>query len=221
MKYILKIMLLLGASVSLVAQEQRSEAPLRNAEVQVTAHYATVRSLSRPAARTFFRELAPEMQADLWTIHIDRFVRAHPELNDEQRGLAYEAIGMIASGFPEWIGGSSEEAAREQAVLQRFRTRALAAFPYELAQEAFSQLGKYVKVGETPIGRGEPRLRVAPHWPEPPCDCSMSSDFCDQATNPTGYRCKADPCVTDTWGCGWFWWQACTGLCGEDPPPGG
>ena len=205
------------------AEAQESRVALHNNNGSVTAAYASIRSLGRAEGARFYKELPSDMQADVWTVHLARFVSVHPEITDDQRALIYEALGMLSSDMGQRIvNGSRSEADRAQTSLRNFKMRTLVAFPRALAQEAFSDLGVYATQDEVRSRRAatsEFRLRIAtesvPKTPECNCTLGNSTDFCDQVTNPSGYYCNAKDCISSSWGCGWIWWEPCTGVCGE------
>lgn len=82
--------------------------------------------------------MTPQMHADVWTLHLTRILRAHPEFTPGQRSLIHEGLGLIASGIFEIDRSSREWTVEGRQTLRDFSNRVNAAFPPEIARALMS-----------------------------------------------------------------------------------
>jgi len=86
--------------------------PLRNARADVLTVYSTLRVMPRGDAKLSFSQLSPEMKADVWTLHLEQFLDEHQNLLEEQREVIFEGLGLLASGLPAKLVGTSDSQIR-------------------------------------------------------------------------------------------------------------
>jgi hypothetical protein len=131
--------LLHAASMLLSARAAFAATPaFANQRDEVTREYESIASSPRWAARMRFRELDASMRRDVFILHLTVFMEQHPELTTDQRGVIYEAIGLLASGTLE---DDTPESAR---ALQRLVT---------LARGALGEAMTRYSIGGTGLSR--------------------------------------------------------------------
>jgi hypothetical protein len=200
--------ILLAASVlfcAIAASGQEFEGRLRGARAEVEASYAELQTLSAGDVREQFAKLTPQMQGDVWTTHLLRVLDDHPELSHEQRGVFYEALGLIASGMfeadkrsPAW-----QTQFREQLTYLDGRARQL--LPPELHHRALYSLNREAARVLFQPGRRDVTVNYI-------CHCNTINGALDCGGDKTCYRIGQE-CTRTTAGCGQFFQDPCNGLC--------
>jgi hypothetical protein len=211
-----------------------SELPLRTQRDIVHRLYDVI-SAPQVDARSIYATLTVDLQADLWTFQLERFLAENPDLTPEQYGVTAEAIGLLSSGVHHHIAtGESEDAARALAAMSNLTTRIQKAF---LPSEgiAFAQLGRSavdsasyaLARGRGPdhsndqplnhVGRVAANAQRREVTPNAECECNTESDWCTLWQSPTApiNDCVARPmtCTRTPAGCGTFWEYGCNGIC--------
>jgi hypothetical protein len=188
--------------------------PLRNSRIDVEATYVQIASSDPATRRDLYSPLTVQMKEDLWTVQLEHFINQHPELDQEQRSVVYEALGLLAAGVLEQDSAAQDFATRTSHLQQR----AGAVFSRSWVEAAFVKLG----APETPMtmlrsgnNTDESRASIEParhiSWL---CDCNTDpqQDFCGGLTGPE--HCIGGKRVcTFTTGCGWWWSYGCDGYC--------
>lgn len=182
------------------AMAQERAAGLRLAQPDAAAKYEFLRTLSKSDMRSEWVQLSPAMKRGIWTLHLTQFLDDRPELTPEQRGVVFEALGLIASGIFEVDYRSPEYATRVLEPVRQLERRARAVMPKELVREVLLQLSPEA---------GRPGFRAAA---QNTCYCrrSAGSEDCP------GGMCVQDPnwCAFYPY-CGPMMMEACDGVCGE------
>lgn len=203
-KAILLLVLLLSA---MVAGAQERFIPLRNPYPEVQAKYDSIQFLNRAELREAMGTMAPTMAADIWTVHIVRILRAHPEFTPAQRSLIYEALGLIVSGSFEIDRASREWLEQGRPTLRDLAKRVNAAFPDDIARSLMLDPRDPLMTLPLPGGPRDRRLESQGwEW----CHCSIYYDMECHFSN------CADPPVIGclVWnGCGPWTFDACDGIC--------
>jgi len=227
------VFLLACAFTSGLYAQTSPEVPLREQRDVVHRMYDVI-SASQADARSIYAALTVDLQADLWTFQLERFLAENPDLTPEQYAVTAEAIGLLSSGAHHRIAmGESEDAARALAAMSNLTTRIQQVF---LPSEgmAFANLGSAAVDSASDAlarGRGHDRSdqpskygsRVAANaqrrdvTPNAECECSTESDWCTVWQSPTApiNDCVARPmtCTRTPAGCGTFWDYGCNGIC--------
>ncbi len=187
MRKTIATVLLLVVALPVLAQER---------ERNLGAIYDGLGPMSCGERKEAYRSYDREQQLELWTLHLQRFLAAHPQLTPTQRSFVYEALGMIASGALDRVGDPAATS-----LVQAFQERALRQFDRETGLDAFVRLGG--KRDPAAGARRPSRVRVN----EPLCDCEGDEDC-------GGFECNFfRPCQEGFWGCGWLGQQLCVGTC--------
>lgn len=163
------LMLVLVVCAMAAGAAERSVA-LRNPEPEVRLRYDSLQFMDRQELRETMASLTPKMQADVWTLHLLRVLRAHPEFTAEQRSLIYEGLGLIASGIFEIDRKSPEWTSQARETLLGLTRRVNAAFPPEIARSLMSDPRDSLMVSP-PAAAGVNRFRIGAQadW----CTCSV------------------------------------------------
>ncbi len=160
--------------------------------------YRVLVSLQGAERKAVYARFDGAAKAGLWTLHLEKFVAAHPELTDEQRVLIAEARELLGSEVLQALESKSPaEVADAKNAIQAFEGRATKSFSRELYSAAFVRLG--------PPTKSTTVLRVASFRPD--CYCNPNFDECD------GGACSTGWCWTTPYGCGTFGGSMCTGMC--------
>jgi len=163
-------------------------------ERNIGAAYDALAPLSCSERKALVHEYPREQQLELWTLHLQRFLAAHPELSGEQRSLVFEGLGMISSGL---LHRTDDPAAKS--LVAAFKQRAQQQFDRDTFADAFVRLG-----GRPDRSRGDRRpSRVRTTIPD--CACADEGDC-------GGFDCYNFTCRFVE-GCGPFGFDICTGLC--------
>lgn len=207
--------LLICVSMAGVAYSKEHTLALRNPRPTVEAAYDELALMSDTQLRNGYGKISPDLRADLWIFHLQRYLDAHPSLPEAERELVLEAIGLVATGLVD-LGSNPETADEARAIATRFSERARAVMPIDHIADAFVALGKQPRpAGDTPVHRSKLPNRIVPlclpGTCQPECDCATGSDWCDGITNPD-YICATKPC-TPSWGCGLLLLYDCNGVC--------
>lgn len=203
------------ASSTILADER--PLALRNPRVTVEAAYDELEVMSADQTRSGYSKLAVDLRADLWIVHLQRFLDAHPAIDQAERDVVLQAIGLIATGL---IDRGSDPATTQQArtIVDAFSERALRVMTRADFMDAFVNLGE--QPGRRTAGVDQKGLRhhppiiplCAPGQCSPECTCAGGSDWCDEITNPDQY-CNTAILCTPTWGCGTLLLYDCNGIC--------
>jgi hypothetical protein len=137
------------------AQDQRS-APdrdvtmqqngfLRHARTDVEAEHEAIWTLETGQARERYRSLPSEMKADVWTIHLERFLIEHPDLTPAQRAVVSDALDLIASGLIEANNAIDHSSPLWETIVhqpvKKLQERANAEFGDGLERDIFTRIG--------------------------------------------------------------------------------
>lgn len=201
------LMALVGLTdISALYGEDITRVPLRNSRIEVEATYARLGATDMATRREIYGSLPDAMKEDLWTVQLEYFITDHPDLTAAQRSVAYEAIGLLATG--------GLQATESVAALQ---SRAYAVFSKNLLNAAFVNLGS--PDGAVAMLRAGSVNEVSEQAPRPVhaswlCDCNTDpqQDFCGADLGPAKCLDGRRVC-TFTSGCGWWWSYACDGYC--------
>lgn len=233
MKTLIAAALVLSLGSSLPADAARpSDLPLRSDRQMVQQVYDVV-SDADVDAKPIYRGLAAELQADLWTLQMQEFLAAGPNLTVEQHSIVAEALGLLTAGVHLRDHGSIEESARATAAIDHLSARIRASFTRSEAA-VFTQLGRYaIQESLTSLAhRAAADLPKDDHDPKPlreiridavrgpiasnaDCECSTESDWCYNSPTAPIQSCIARPmqCTRTPAGCGTFWTYGCNGMC--------
>jgi hypothetical protein len=146
--------------------------------------------------------LPPATQQDLWTVHLEAYLRDHSNLTADQQSVIFDCIGQLALGVIEKNHADAAAARELDPGIRQLEARARVAFLPEEASTLFIRMG-----GPDAVARATTRTPLAVR-----CECSTVSDWCYDPTSPfwkcsRPYRCQfAD-------GCGFLWQYACDGVC--------
>jgi hypothetical protein len=197
---ILLVSLVLLFTVTASAQELKGR--LRGAQLEVEASYDTLRSFNGRDVKPEFAKLTPQMQADVWTLHLVEVIADHPELTHEQRSVLFEALGFIASGAFEADRNSPDWNTQVREPLTYIEKRAKALLSPELVQIALYDLNK-----EAALERlHRPTFRVTTNET---CHCNQAGNDCFPSV-----PCERGfPKCTLAQGCGPMYLDICNGLC--------
>src|SRR6266480_192565 len=61
--------------------------------------YQSLVSMSMSARRIAFKDLAPEMQDEVWKAHLKHFLEERLDLTDNERSVVLEALGLLDAGI--------------------------------------------------------------------------------------------------------------------------
>ena len=164
-------------------------------ERNIRAAYDALAPLGCGERKEAYRAAPREQQLALWTLHLQRFLAAHPELTGTQRSFVFEGLGMIASGA---LYREDDPAAKS--LVQAFKERGLQQFDRQTFDDAFVKLGGR---RDPAVGARRPsRVRTL----QPYCDCDGEQDC-------PGTECDwFHPC-TEVIACGPFGMDYCLGVC--------
>ena len=185
-KTITAVLLVLVALPVLAQQAERSIGTL----------YDGLSTLGCGQRRVAYHSYSREQQLELWTLHLQKFLAAHPKLTEPQRKLVLEGLDMIASGA---LDGINNPAATK--LVQKFKERALQQFDQETFKDAFVRLGGRPNRA-TNVGRVE---RVKSQL-QPFCDCDGEGDC-------GGGNCNYFKPCSEIIACGPFGMDWCLGVC--------
>jgi hypothetical protein len=160
--------------------------------------YKDLVSLQGAERKAVYARFDGTAKAELWTLHLEKFVAAHPELTDPQRAMIAEGTELLASGVLKALKStSSVEVEDARNAILAFEARATRLFSRELYSAAFVRLGPPTKSASV--------LQVSSLRPE--CFCNPYYDEC------SGGECYTGLCWVMPDGCGTFGWDICTGMC--------
>jgi hypothetical protein len=160
--------------------------------------YKVLVSLQGAERKAVYARFDGAAKAELWTLHLEKFVAAHPELTDPQRAIIAEGRDLLASGVLKALKStSSTEVEDARNAILAFEVRATRLFSRELYSAAFVRLG--------PPAKSASVLQVSSLRPE--CFCNPYYDSC------SGGECYTGACLVMPEGCGTFGWDICTGMC--------
>lgn len=190
---------------AIVAGAAERSIPTRNPQPAVLQKYESLQFLDRKELREAMAQMTPQMHADVWTLHLTRILRAHPEFTPEQRSLIHEGLGLIASGIFEIDRSSREWTVEGRQTLRDLSNRVKAAFPPEIARALMSDPRDSLMTEPAPADRLN-RFRIAAQWEWCTCSVYFQTD------------CGVDRCFeSNCWPyytCGPWMSDTCDGLCG-------
>ena len=222
-KLLVAMFLCLGFSFS-VSAARVVDLPLRTNRVAVQQMYDVLSDANVDAKDTYLG-LSTDLQADLWTLQLEHFLAANPELTPEQYSVVAETIGLLSTGIHHRRRTSSAEAAHATESLRLLTARIKSAFTREEGA-VFGQLGysavdrsvsSLASSGDQSDPSDEKRNRAirsnAPAGSiisNGECNCNSEDDWCYW-----GYMCIPRPlsCTRTPAGCGTLWEKGCNGLC--------
>lgn len=187
-------------ALTLTAQELPGR--LRGAEVDVAATYDHLRSFNGREVKAEFAKLPAQMQADVWTMHLVQVIADHPELTPDQRGVLFEALGLIASGAFEADRTSPEWTTRVREPLAHIEARAKALLSPELVQIALYDLDRDAALSR--LKRATRRVTT-----NETCNCHQGGTDC----SPDVPCERGFPRCTLAQGCGPMYLDGCNGTC--------
>ena len=216
------LVLLVAAALPVFAARPYSpDEPLNNSRGNVIVAYGRISEVSGSERGRLYSTMSPTMQADLWILHLQYFLEDHEQLTPRQRAVIYDAIRFLASGVLSIKRDDPEWQTKVQEPSKQLESRMKMTLGYSLAREATAHLGHpepYI-VSVTPVGQYQEShaSRFIPKPLNATCECAAGDDWCcvgDCLTSSTP-RCHAGlyECI-ETRGCGWFWQDACDGMCG-------
>jgi hypothetical protein len=160
--------------------------------------YKVLVSLQGAERKAAYAHFDGRTKAELWMLHLEKFVAAHPELTDAQRAVIAEGRALLASGVLQALKSkSSAEVEDARNAVLTFEARATRLFSRELYSAAFVRLG--------PPTKSVSVLRVSSLRPE--CFCNPYYNEC------SGGECYTGECWVMPEGCGTFGLDICTGMC--------
>lgn len=175
---------------------------LRGARADAERTYDVLRSFNRSDVKVQFAALTPQLQADVWTVHLTRVIAEHPELTPDQRGVLFEALGLIASGAFEADRNDPEWNARVREPLAHIEARARLLLSPELVMVALYDLDR-----DAALSRLERRrFRIGTNET---CHCNTTGTDC----SPNVPCVREFPRCTLAQGCGPMYLDGCNGLC--------
>ena len=158
--------------------------------------YDGLSTLSCGERRATYYSYPREQQLELWTMHLQTFLRDHPDLTSTQRSVVLDGLRMIKSGALDRTDDPTTTR-----LVQSFKERALLQFDGDTFKDAFVRLG-----GRRDSAAGVQRAeRVASL--QPYCNCDRSED-CGGGDECNFFR----PC-TEVIACGPFGMEWCLGVC--------
>jgi hypothetical protein len=192
-------------------------------EDAVLTTYSVLVPLTTKEQIAIARELPDHMRAALWLVHLNGFLRTHPELTDDQKLIVYQAIGFAASGNLEIPRTSVVWQTKVLPMLGRLKKAVELEFPADLALEAFYHIGTAMPGApraSEPIIDHERLLgtHTALH-PIPlfvDCDCNSENHLfttCGSPSSPERCRVDGQHQCTPHVDCGFLWADSCDGLC--------
>lgn len=188
------------SAVMATAQEQHGR--FRGTLTDVQSKYEALQALSVRDVKDAFTQLTPQVRGDIWTLHLLRVIGDHPELTHEQRGVLFEALGLIASGAFEMDASDPEWTTRVREPLQQIEKRAALLLPADLVRVALYGLTR--DAAQTRVGPGRFGIRT-----NETCHCQIGGTDCYPSV-----ACERNfPRCTLTIGCGPMYLDGCNGLC--------
>jgi hypothetical protein len=187
--------------------------PLRNSRPDVMTVYTEFTLRAAAERRVIYRTLPSAMQSDLWVVHLEQFLAAHPELTAEQRSVVFEGLGIIAAGVVD----SNDRTGPLYAAVQHLELRSRSIMSMELLKEAFVDLGgpdldsRAMGIGGVTDRHFTARRTPIRTLDTVDCSCATDDDWCGSITSVS--KCHGLQDCTFTTGCGWFFLSACNGLC--------
>ncbi|HYO78756.1 MAG TPA: bacteriocin fulvocin C-related protein [Thermoanaerobaculia bacterium] len=208
------------------AEAFAQQIPLRNPRESVVRTFAQLSDAGADGKEMYNLQNA-DMQADLWLLQIETFLASNPPLNETQRALTMETIGLLSSGALQRMKSpDTEVAARARAEMKATSERNTKAFSAG-SRPLFSNLGHDVITTavaallyesgqvDTPPQPRQPRpsrltvdgtMKVQPNWD---CNCYSLYDSCEfYPCSPSPGSCTRTPCC-----CGYLWSDPCNGFC--------
>jgi hypothetical protein len=182
------------------ASAQEYEARLRGARADVEVRYESLQTLSAGEAKAEFANLSHREQGDVWTFHLLRVIGDHPELTADQRGVLYEALGLVASGAFEIERNDPSWTARVSEPLSHVRARAELLLPPDLVRVALYGLSRDAAM----LGTRSRQLTT-----NATCNCHQGGTDC----SPSVPCLRPPPRCTLAQGCGPMFLDGCNGEC--------
>jgi hypothetical protein len=184
-KTICAVLLLVVALPVLAQQSERS----------IGSIYDGLSALSCGERRLAYHGYSREQQLELWTLHLQKFLAAHPKLTGPQRTLVLEGLDMISSGALDRIHDP-----RTTSLVQDFKQRALRQFDQKTFEDAFVILGGR----RNPVVNARHVERVGTL--QPYCNCDSEEDC-------GGGNCNYFKPCSEIIACGPFGMDWCLGVC--------
>jgi hypothetical protein len=185
------------------------QAGTRNREASPEVSYDLVRTLTPSDVKLVYAEMPAYERQELWTAHLLTFLAEHPELDEPQRAVVLQALGLVRTGIFAIDPQSPRYRTAVQAPLDRIIASARALLPRELVVQAFFTIGTPAPRSgrETGAGRAPWSVRTNTYN----CECATPYVWCPD---------EARECVTDSfcaavrsYDCGPFFVYACDGMC--------
>lgn len=156
-------------------------------------------TLDRGEQRFAFAAISPELRADLWRSHIERYLdQNRGELDRAQVAVLESAAKVVGPRLFQTPEGDPAYAQLVKRPLEKLSAQAYAAFSDEQIAVIFYQLGPNGERAATKMGS---------------CNCDHSFD-CRGPYNINGHCIKFGfNCLPVNYGCGFLWLFGCEGLC--------
>lgn len=179
--------------------ERDSRLQFRNDRAKVFAEYRFMSSLDLTSRKDYYGNLTPSMKTDLWTMHLDTFLKNHQDLTAGQKSVIYYAMGLLSADLVE-------DKDLQKDVKDELDAQIAANFTRAMQAMIFREIGSHETIysGVRASARGV-------HALIDDCDCTQEHDWCNDLTNPN-YMCGNVRCVLH-YGCGTLWLYTCDGIC--------
>lgn len=206
----LTVVLLLLTPVLLCAQSNG-----KNLHPTPESIYRELSLMPQDARKIAFKELSPQTRDEVWLTHLKNYLQVRGDLTDAERSVIFEAMGLLSNGLASGSEDDPSWPLKAFRPLQALEIRANSVCRRDVVKEAFGVLGP--ATNQASMREKSERTRpgfgaIAPMGnPVYDCDCNQGHDFCGSPTSPI--VCTGLSCRTSDQGCGWFWLQACDGLC--------
>lgn len=175
------------------------------------ALYSQLSLLSTPDRKNFYASRSGLEKGRLWALHLTAYTLDRNVTPGQAR-----LIQILLTAVKGVDLDKNEDAVL--AAVKPLRNEIKTEFGEALAYELLKNLG-----GTSPFDSSQqPVFYRKANYGKPGvfanCTCAQNEDFCSTGTCSCAHSCS----FTNS-GCGWFWLEACTGICveGSCPPAGG
>jgi hypothetical protein len=186
---------------------------MHNERSKVTSALDQLSEMPYSERKAAFRSLPANLKDDVWLAHLERFMVEHNDLNDDERSVIYEAIGVLATGPSSLDRMDRDWEIKVGRPMRQLEIRANMLCRWTVLRSAFYVLGPDTpkSLGGVASGRGAPRLPRIQPLTIYDCECNVNHDFCGGPESPV--VCAGSRCNVTSSGCGWFFFQECNGNC--------
>jgi hypothetical protein len=207
-RYALSLFVLVVLFIPAVHAQQKEAGVPRPQQRHPFADHDAIRALPLAEAKAVHGELSANERQEVWTAHLVAFLAEHPELNDEQRDVVYQAMGVLATGIFTIDRANARWQTDVEAPLSRAMARAKLVMPRHLVAAAFYTLSD--DNGGRKRSGLHGGLRMTSNVVD--CECSTQDSWCVDPQVCQGRRpgfCTPVP----SYNCGPFFTFACDGMC--------